>query len=91
MRALAEGLAQVSLTVIATRGKRLSLARVRSFNPDSRREGFAVELLGIAEIDTDGRIAAHVFSTPTISMLPSRNSMRATSPAKRPRTRTLGR
>lgn len=61
MRALAEGLAQVSLTVIATRGKRLSLARVRSFNPDSRREGFAVELLGIAEIDTDGRIAAHVF------------------------------
>ncbi|WP_248923671.1 BTAD domain-containing putative transcriptional regulator [Mycobacterium sp. 3-98] len=61
MRALAEGLAQVSLTVIATRGKRLSLARVRSFNPDSRREGFAVELLGIAEIDTDGRIASHVF------------------------------
>lgn len=61
MRALAEGLAQVSLTVIATRGKRLSLARVRSINPDSRREGFAVELLGIAEIDTDGRIAAHVF------------------------------
>lgn len=61
MRALAEGLAQVSLTVIATRGKRLSLARVRSFNPDSRREGFAVELLGIAEIDTDGQIAAHVF------------------------------
>lgn len=61
MRALAEGLAQVSLTVIATRGKRLSLARVRSFNPDARREGFAVELLGIAEIDTDGRIAAHVF------------------------------
>lgn len=61
MRALAEGLAQVSLTVIATRGKRLSLARVRSFNPDSRREGFAVELLGIAEIDTGGWIAAHVF------------------------------
>lgn len=61
MRALAEGLAQVSLTAIATRGERLSLARVRSFNPDSRQEGFAVELLGIAEIHADGRIAAHVF------------------------------
>ncbi|WP_104150814.1 BTAD domain-containing putative transcriptional regulator [Mycobacterium intracellulare] len=61
MRALAEGLAQVSLAVIATRGQRLSLAHVRSFNPDSRRGEFAVELLGIAEIDTDGRITAHVF------------------------------
>lgn len=61
MHALADGLAQVSLSVIATRGERLSLARVRSFNPDSRQEGFAVELLGIAEIDTDGRIAAHIF------------------------------
>ncbi|WP_374109772.1 BTAD domain-containing putative transcriptional regulator [Mycobacterium sp. WUMAC-067] len=61
MRALADGLAQVSLTAIATRGERLSLARVRSFNPDSRQEGFAVELLGIAEIHADGRIAAHVF------------------------------
>jgi hypothetical protein len=61
MRALAEGLAQVSLTVIATRGERLTLTRIRSFNPDSRRGEFAVEMLGIAEIDTDGGIAAHIF------------------------------
>ncbi|ASW90010.1 regulator [Mycobacterium marseillense] len=61
MRALAEGLAQVSLSVIATRGERLGLARIRSFNPDSRHGGFAVEMLGIVEIDADGRIAAHIF------------------------------
>lgn len=61
MRALAEGLAQVALSVIATRGDRLALARIRSFNPDSRHGGFAVEMLGIVEIDTGGRIAAHIF------------------------------
>lgn len=61
MRALAEGLAQVSLSVIATRGERLELARIRSFNPDSRHGGFAVEMLGIVEIDADGRIVAHIF------------------------------
>ncbi|MGD1257908.1 BTAD domain-containing putative transcriptional regulator [Mycobacterium seoulense] len=61
MRALAEGLVQVTLTVIATRGERLALIRIRSFEPDSQRGEFVIELLGIAETDTDGQIAAHVF------------------------------
>ncbi|WP_374025479.1 BTAD domain-containing putative transcriptional regulator [Mycobacterium sp. HNNTM2301] len=61
MQALAEGLAQVTLTAIATRGERLALILVRSFNPDSQRGEFVVEMLGVAEIDGDGRIAAHVF------------------------------
>lgn len=61
MQALAEGLAHVTLTVIATRGERLALIRIRSFNPDLRQGEFVVEMLGIAETDPDGRIAAHVF------------------------------
>ncbi|EFG77816.1 adenylate/guanylate cyclase catalytic domain protein [Mycobacterium parascrofulaceum ATCC BAA-614] len=60
MQALAEGLARVSLTMIATRGERLALSLIRSFNPDLERGEFAVEMLAIAEINTDGRIAAHV-------------------------------
>lgn len=61
VRALAEGLAQATLTVIATRGERLALTRVCSFNPDPRQGEFAIEMLGIAEINTSGRISAHVF------------------------------
>lgn len=61
MRALEEGLAHVTLTVTATRGERLALIRIRSFSPDPQRGEFAVEMLGIAESDSDGRIAAHVF------------------------------
>ncbi|OBB66365.1 BTAD domain-containing putative transcriptional regulator [Mycobacterium sp. 852014-50255_SCH5639931] len=61
MRALAEGLAQVTLTVIATRGERLALILIRSFNTDLGRGEFVIEMLGIVETDADGRIAAHVF------------------------------
>ncbi|GAB1813763.1 hypothetical protein MUNTM_28020 [Mycobacterium sp. MUNTM1] len=61
MRALEEGLTHVSLTVIATRGNRLALIRIRSFNPETRRGEFVVEMLGIVETDSDGRISAHVF------------------------------
>nr|WP_255396761.1 BTAD domain-containing putative transcriptional regulator [Mycobacterium sp. 852002-51613_SCH5001154] len=61
MRALAEGLAQVTLTVIATRGERLALIRIASFDRELQRGEFVIEMLGITEIDTDGRIAAHVF------------------------------
>lgn len=61
MQALAEGLAQVTLTAIATRGERLALILVRSFEPDLQRGEFVIEMLGVAEIDGDGRIAAHVF------------------------------
>lgn len=61
MRALEEGLAHVTLTVIATRGERLALIRIRSFNPDSQSGEFVVEMLGIAETHSDGRIGAHVF------------------------------
>lgn len=61
MRALEDGLARVSLTVIATRGERLALIRVRSFDHGLQPGEFVIEMLGIAEIDSAGRIAAHVF------------------------------
>ncbi|WP_406817850.1 BTAD domain-containing putative transcriptional regulator [Mycobacterium sp. M23085] len=61
MRALEVGLAQVTLAVTATRGERLALIRIRSFNPEVGRGEFFVEMLGIVETDPNGRIAAHVF------------------------------
>lgn len=61
MRALEEGLARVALTVVATRGERLALIRVRSFDLDMRPGEFVVEILGVVETDLEGRIAAHVF------------------------------
>jgi hypothetical protein len=64
IQALAEGLARTSLTVLATRGERLALALVRSFNFDFDRGEFVIEMLGIDEIDSAGRIAAHVFFDP---------------------------
>ncbi|MGO9354055.1 MAG: BTAD domain-containing putative transcriptional regulator [Mycobacterium sp.] len=60
MRALEEGGANITSTVVATRGERLALTHICSANRDQRQGGFGVEMLGIAEIDTDERIAAHV-------------------------------
>jgi hypothetical protein len=55
------GAESMSSTMIATRGERIVLARVRTYNrgclpPDE----FGAEMLGIAEIDADRRIAALV-------------------------------
>ncbi|WP_082990612.1 BTAD domain-containing putative transcriptional regulator [Mycobacterium sp. 1482292.6] len=61
MQALEEGLARVALTVIATRGERLALIRVRSFDHGLQPGEFVVEILGVTEVDSAGRIAAHVF------------------------------
>ncbi len=64
MQALAEGLAQVELRVIATRGERLALVLIRSFSPDSQRGEFFIDMLGVVEINTERRISAHVFFDP---------------------------
>ena len=47
-------------TVIATRGERLVLSRIRFSGRDQRPEAFHTEVLGIVEIDADDRIAARV-------------------------------
>ena len=61
MRAIADvGVTNITSTVIATRGERLVLARIRVSNRDLQPEEFGVEMLGIVEIDADERIAAHV-------------------------------
>ena len=59
-RALAEALADVTSTAIATRGERLVLTRISAPNRDPQHGDFDVEMLGIAELDTNGRLAAHV-------------------------------
>ena len=59
LRAVADAAANIT-SVIATRGKRLALSRIRSSNRDPRQGEFGVEMLNIVEIDTEGRIAAHV-------------------------------
>ena len=58
MRSLAEIGANVTWTVMATRGERLILSRVRSLNRDLRHGEFDAEMLAIIEIDADNRIAA---------------------------------
>src|ERR1700733_7212619 len=59
LRAVADAAASIT-SVIAARGERLALSRIRSSNRDPRQGEFAVEMLNIVEIDTDGRVAAHV-------------------------------
>jgi hypothetical protein len=58
MRSLAEIGANISWTVIATRGERLVLSRVRSLVRDLQHGEFDAEMLSIIEIDADNRIAA---------------------------------
>ncbi|OBK40625.1 regulator [Mycobacterium sp. 1245111.1] len=61
MRATAAlGLSTNTTTVVATRGERLVLGRERFYIGDERSEAFAAEVLGLNEIDTDGRIVARV-------------------------------
>jgi hypothetical protein len=64
MRALNEGGANFTRSVIATRGQRLALIRICSSNRDPRHGEFVVEMLGIAEVNSDGRFAAHVLFDP---------------------------
>jgi hypothetical protein len=59
LQALADAAANIT-SVIATRGERLALTRIRSSNRDPRQGDFGVEMLNIVEIDTDERIVAHV-------------------------------
>jgi class 3 adenylate cyclase len=55
------GVTNATWFVIATRGERLALGRVRLSGRDQRPEAFHTEVLGIVEIDTDNRIAARVW------------------------------
>jgi DNA-binding SARP family transcriptional activator len=65
MRATADiGASNATLTVVATRGNRLALSRVRLSGRDQRPEAFHTDALGIAEIDSDGRLVAHVAFDP---------------------------
>ena len=50
--------------VIATRGERLALTRVRFSSRDQRPEAFDTEVLNIVEIDADDRVAACVVFDP---------------------------
>ena len=61
MRAAAEiGTKAMTFVVIATRGKRLALSRIRASGRDQRPEAFHTEALGIVEINADNRIVARV-------------------------------
>ena len=52
--------ANMSADVIATRGERLALSRIRFSTLGQQPHGFVVDVLGIIEIDTDELIAARV-------------------------------
>jgi hypothetical protein len=61
LRAMADlGVKNIASTLIATRGDRLALSRVRMSGRDHRPDAFRTEALAIAEIDADNRIAARV-------------------------------
>ena len=58
------GITMETTTVMATRGERLVLVRTLFALRDPATDAFVAEALGIAEIDTDNRIAAHVVFDP---------------------------
>ncbi len=61
MRAAADpGSANFASTVVATRGERLALARLRMSGRDQRPEAFHSDMLGIVEIDADNRVTARI-------------------------------
>ena len=60
LRALAEAVTDVTSTVIAIRGERLAMTRICAPNRDRQQGDFGVEMLGIAELDTDDRLGVHV-------------------------------
>ncbi len=59
LRAVVDAAANIT-SVIATRGERLALSRIRSSNRDPSQGEFGVEMLNVVEIDSDERIVAHV-------------------------------
>ncbi len=60
LQALADAVVDVTSTAIAIRGDRLALSRICAPNRDKRQGDFGVEMLSIVEIDTEGRLAAHI-------------------------------
>jgi DNA-binding SARP family transcriptional activator len=61
LRAIADvGATSIASTVIAIRGERLMLGRILFSEDDHGSEAFGTELLGIVEVDADGRILARV-------------------------------
>src|SRR5581483_2152598 len=65
MRAAADvGITHMKSAVIATRGERLVLSRVRTTSSDDGPERFEAEVLGLTEIDAQMRIAAYVVFDP---------------------------
>ena len=61
IRAAADlGSANLTSTVIATRGEHLALARLRMSGRDQRPEAFHSDMLGIVEIDADSRVTARI-------------------------------
>jgi len=81
LRAIADlGVELVTTDVIATRGARLALSRIRWSGHDQRPDAFHTEVLAVVETD------AASCSTSTTSAPPSQNLMRGTSPAKGRRT-----
>ncbi|MDT5080135.1 MAG: hypothetical protein QOJ80_4772 [Mycobacterium sp.] len=54
------GVTQVTPTIIATRGERLALSRVRYSSRDQELEAFVAEMLIIFQTNADGRFAAAI-------------------------------
>ena len=54
------GRVDITLTVIATRGERLALRRLRFSAADQTPEGFYNEFVGIVETSSEGELSAHV-------------------------------
>lgn len=61
MRATAElGTQTTASTVIAVRGQRLALVRIRLAGRDQRPEAYRTEMLGVVEINRENRMAARI-------------------------------
>jgi tetratricopeptide (TPR) repeat protein len=61
MRAIGDlGRTNVSMTVIATRGERLALSRMRFSFPDQGPDAFLTDTLSIAEANSDHRVSAQI-------------------------------
>lgn len=65
MRATADlGTTKGSSTVIAIRGERLALVRIRLSGRDQRPDAFQTEMLGIVEVNADNRMTARILFDP---------------------------
>ncbi|UGU19792.1 BTAD domain-containing putative transcriptional regulator [Mycobacterium avium] len=58
------GQGNVTSNVIAIRGERLALRRLRFSEQDRNPEAFYTEMIGIVEINADNRLAAHIAFDP---------------------------